>query len=161
VHRVYLGGVMVKIEMRRMAAASHTLLTRHLGECIPPPQSSRGPRGTRPPTLQSQDFFFLTVGGRWTAPKSPKYARKRPTEHRKPTYQAPTPPRVRGACLAHAHAALGAWEPLGAPGGIKTSRSAHGAPPRRHRHSQRSLLRRERASRRCWACFRRRRHGLC
>jgi len=120
---------LVKVEMRRKAAASHTLLNRHLGECIPPFQSPRVPPGTRPPTLQRQDLFFMTVGGRWAAPQSPKYARKRPTEHRKPTLQAPTPPRVRGACLAHAHAALGAWEPLGAPGGIKTGRSAHGAPP--------------------------------
>ena len=63
------------------------------------------------------------------APESPKYACKPPTEHKKPTHQAPTPPRVWGACLAHAHATLGAWEPLGAPGGIKTGRSAHGAPP--------------------------------
>jgi len=76
---------MVKLEMRRKAAASHTLLNRHLGECIPPPQSLRVPPGTRPPTLQRRDFFFLTVGGRLAAPKSSKYAHKRPTEHRKPT----------------------------------------------------------------------------
>ena len=120
---------MVKIEMRRMAAALHTLLNRHLGECIPAPQSPRVPPGTRPRTLQRQDFFFLMFAGRWAAPKSLKQAHKRPTEHRKPTQQAPTRPRVRGACLAHAHAALGAWEPLGGPDGIKTSRSANGAPP--------------------------------
>ena len=83
--RPSLGGVLVKIEMRRKAAASHTLLNRHFGERIPPPQSHRVPPGTRPPTPQRQDFFFLTVGGRWAAPKSPKYVLKRPTEHRKRT----------------------------------------------------------------------------
>jgi len=114
-----VGGVLVKFEMRQMAAASHTLLNRHLGECIPPPQSLRVPLRTRLPTLQSQ-----TVGGRWAAPKSPKYARKRSTEHKKNTKQALIPPRVRGACLAPTHAAPCAWEPLGTPGGIKMGRSA-------------------------------------
>jgi len=76
-----LGGVLVKIEMRRKAAASHTLLTRHLGECIPPPpQSPRGPPGTRPPTLQRQDFCFLDG---WRAVGGPKVAQIHPqTTHR-------------------------------------------------------------------------------
>jgi len=70
-----LGGVLVKIEMRRKAAASHKLLNRHLGECIPPPQSPRVPPGTRPPTLQRQDFFFLDC---WRAVGGPKVVQIRP-----------------------------------------------------------------------------------
>ena len=77
---IYIGGVLVEIEMRRMAAASHTLLNRHLGECNPPPQSLRVPPGTRPPTLQSQDCFFLDG---WRAVGGPKVAQIRPqTTHR-------------------------------------------------------------------------------
>ena len=101
IHSTYLGGGVVKIEMRQKAAASHTLLNRHLGECIPPPQSPRVPPGTRPPTLQKQEFLFLDgwreVGGTKVVQIRPQTTHRAQETHLTGPYNPEGPGRVPSA----------------------------------------------------------------
>jgi len=50
--------VNIEIEMRQMAAETHTLLTRHLGSSSPHPKAPGFHPGTHPPTLQNQVTCF-------------------------------------------------------------------------------------------------------